>query len=197
MINKRKNKKLLITDVQPLRTREDIEAVKNYLRKGRFGERDLMIFLVGINTGLRCSDIVQLRLGTVVHDKTPYIYEQKTGKKRQVNLKNIARELDNYIHNQSFTSMDDYLFPSRKHNVSEHITVNGFYKVIRRVEFQMGRHDLGTHTMRKTFGYHFYKKTNSIAMVMQVLNHSNPAITKRYIGISDEEVNNQLSDFIL
>ncbi|MCK8607169.1 tyrosine-type recombinase/integrase [Apilactobacillus ozensis] len=197
MINNRKNKKLLITDVQPLRTKEDIANVKKFLSKGYFGERDLMIFMVGINTGLRCSDIVQLKVGTVLHDKTPYIYEQKTGKKRQVNLNNIAKELNLYIRHQDFTSPDDYLFPSRKHNVSQHITVNGFYKVIRRVEFQMGRHDLGTHTMRKTFGYHFYKKTNSIAMVMQVLNHSNPAITKRYIGISDEEVNNQLSDFVL
>ncbi len=77
MINNRKNKKLLITDVQPLRTKEDIANVKKFLSKGHFGERDLMIFMVGINTGLRCSDIVQLKVGTVLHDKTPYIYEQK------------------------------------------------------------------------------------------------------------------------
>ena len=48
--------------------------------------------------------------------------------------------------------------------------------------------DLGTHSMRKTRGYHLYKNTNDLARVMKMLRHSNEAVTLRYIGITQEDV---------
>lgn len=56
---------------------------------------------------------------------------------------------------------------------------------------------IGTHTMRKTFGYHHYKKFNDIALLQRILNHSSPAITLRYIGISQEEIDMSYSNFEL
>ncbi|BDP82253.1 hypothetical protein EfmAA290_29290 (plasmid) [Enterococcus faecium] len=50
---------------------------------------------------------------------------------------------------------------------------------------RLGRDDIGTHTLRKTFGYHYYKKTRDIATLMFIFNHSSQAITKRYIGITE------------
>lgn len=55
----------------------------------------------------------------------------------------------------------------------------------------------GTHTLRKTFGYHFYKKYNDIVMLQKILNHSHPNITLRYIGIEDDEINRCYKNFIL
>ena len=55
--------------------------------------------------------------------------------------------------------------------------------------------NVGNHTLRKTFGYWFYKQTRDIAMLQGILNHSHPAITLRYIGITEEETNNVLKTF--
>ena len=56
---------------------------------------------------------------------------------------------------------------------------------------------IGTHTMRKTFGYWYYKETRDIASLQMILNHSHPEITLKYIGITDEEIENSLSRFVL
>jgi len=58
-----------------------------------------------------------------------------------------------------------------------------------------GVKSIGTHTMRKTFGYWFYKQTKDIAMLQEILNHSTPQITLKYIGINKEEKNNILDTF--
>ncbi|TPR13712.1 hypothetical protein DY052_07570 [Apilactobacillus timberlakei] len=237
-----------IENVQPLRKKEDISTVQYFLRQGTYGSRNSLIFLIGINTGLRCIDIVSLKVGTVRTNKMPFVVEQKTSKKRQVNLQGIAKEIDDYILEQGFTSDNDYLFPSRKEHIIEkikvkgcfpvvnskgldnsnysklryeykfiyqhrillhsmilplkkakhgHITVKGFYRVITKVGEQMNRSDLGTHTMRKTFGYHFYRQTNDIMLLSHILNHSSPSITARYIGITDDEINKNLTHFRL
>ncbi|PFM44229.1 integrase, partial [Bacillus cereus] len=58
-----------------------------------------------------------------------------------------------------------------------------------------GVESLGTHTMRKTFGYWFYKQTKDIAMLQEILNHSTLQITLRYIEINKEEKENILDTF--
>ncbi|MBR9930126.1 tyrosine-type recombinase/integrase [Enterococcus sp. 079] len=62
---------------------------------------------------------------------------------------------------------------------------------------KLGRDDIGTHTLRKTFGYHYYKKTRDIATLMFIFNHSSQAITKRYIGITEDEIGASLRGFKL
>ena len=57
--------------------------------------------------------------------------------------------------------------------------------------------NFGTHTLRKTFGYHFYKQFKDIAMLQKILNHSHPSITLRYIGIDEEEIYNSYMLFSL
>jgi integrase len=59
------------------------------------------------------------------------------------------------------------------------------------------RNDIGTHTMRKTFGYHYYKATIDIAMLQDIFNHSAPSITKRYIGITQDEIDKSLEGYRL
>jgi len=58
-----------------------------------------------------------------------------------------------------------------------------------------GVESIGTHTMRKTFGYWFYKQTKDVAMLQEILNHSTPQITLTYIGINKEEKDNILDIF--
>ena len=61
----------------------------------------------------------------------------------------------------------------------------------------LGRDDIGTHTMRKTFGYHHYKRNKDVATLQMLFNHSASSITLKYIGITDDEIDKSLENFSL
>ncbi|MEK4039711.1 tyrosine-type recombinase/integrase [Paenibacillus sp. FSL F4-0122] len=183
--------KKAIYDVQPLRTREEIEDMKQSLRRWG-GERNLFMFNLGINTGLRVSDIVTLKVADVKDKTHVRIVEQKSGKVRNVNLKAIQPEITEYIRGMN---ADDWLFPSRKGN--GHITPTQAYRALVKAGEMIDRTDIGTHTMRKTFGYHHYKRNKDVAALQEIFNHSAPSITKRYIGIRQDEIDESLEGFKL
>ncbi|MDA1475783.1 tyrosine-type recombinase/integrase [Bacillus changyiensis] len=91
---------------------------------------------------------------------------------------------------------DDFLFPSRKGN--GHLTTTQAYQIMTKAAAMLGRDDVGgTHTMRKTFGYHHYKRNKDGATLQTLFNHSAPSITLKYIRITDDEVQATLEDFSL
>lgn len=59
----------------------------------------------------------------------------------------------------------------------------------------VGLDGIGTHTLRKTFGYHFYKQTKDVAMLQEIINHSDQRATLRYIGINQNTMNNGMKKF--
>lgn len=194
--NTNKGKK---TTKRPLRTKKEIEFVQSYLTRGnsKFGKRNELIFLVGINTGLRCSDIVKLKVGEVTGDRKPLITEQKTGKQRRLNLSNLGHYIDTYLELAlPNAAPDDWLFPSGKFK-QKHITRPGIYQVFNAVGKDLGLEDFATHTMRKTFGYHYYKQTHDVVTLMKIFNHSSEEMTKRYIDITMDEVAESLNSFSL
>lgn len=71
------------------------------------------------------------------------------------------------------------------------------YRVLQKAAEVLGRGDIGTHTMRKTFGYFYYRKTKDLVFLQEIFNHSAPIITKRYIGLIQEEIDESLEDFYL
>ena len=169
-------------NVQPLRTQQEINDFLFCLRRNKNAERDVFLFLIGINSGLRMSDIVKLKKKDVISSKNPRIVEQKTGKTRILYLSSL-QEL-----------IQDYLFPSTK---GGHVEVNTVYQMFQKVAKLLGRDDIGTHTLRKTFGYHYYKKTKDVATLMEIFGHSSEKITKRYIGINEDEISETLLNFRL
>ena len=186
-------KKEHLIDVQPIRNKEALDNMKWALR--RFcGERDYIMFLIGINTGLRVSDILNLKRDQVVKLKNRKrkefaIKEGKTKKERIINLTAIFTEVYEY----AFTVESDWLFPSRKGDKA--ISKIQAYRQLQKAGNMAEIESIGTHTMRKTFGYWFYKQTKDIAMLQNILNHSTPEITLRYIGIDKEEQDNVLDTF--
>lgn len=177
----KKGKKL---NVQPLRTKDEIEDMKVILRHSQMGSRNYLLFLLGINTGLRCSDIVQLKVKDVIEDN-PVIVEQKTGKWRQISLTSLRPYISLYIQNNELTG-NDWLFGSRVGD--SHITVNGVYRMLTEAGKKLGRNDIGTHTMRKTYGYWFYKQFGDVRLLMIDFGHSTQETTLHYIGITQDEV---------
>lgn len=194
-----------LKNVQPLRTAQEISDVIWALKRyGSNPERDVFLFRFGINTGLRISDILPLQVKDIRGKSHTKIVEQKsirtdkeTGKiikfkSRTINLIQLSEEIEEYTKGMDD---EDYLFASRK--TGKPITTTQAYRVLEKAAEALERDDIGTHTMRKTFGFHYYKKTKDIYALMELFNHSAPSITKLYIGIRQEELDESLVGFKL
>ena len=176
--------------VQPIREAKVIEQMKHELLKN--GLRDYMLFVVGINTGLRIGDILTLKVNDV-KDAHITIREEKTGKSKRIKISGIREELDSYT---STMQDDEYLFQSQK-GTNKPITRVQAYRILNKVADKLGIGEIGTHTLRKTFGYHFYQKTKDVALLQELFNHSAPSVTLRYIGINQDIMDRAMDDFKL
>ncbi|MCP3026905.1 tyrosine-type recombinase/integrase [Halobacillus sp. A5] len=180
-----------VKDVQPIRDKEVIEDMKWSLRR-HCGERDYILFILGINTGLRVGDMLRLRVKDVRYKKRVKIKEGKTNKPRVIYLDSVYEDIQAYVKGLD----SEWLFPSRKGDKA--ISTTQAYRALNKagvmVDIEEG---IGTHTMRKTFGYWYYKKHLNMASLQSILNHTHPDITKRYIGITEEEIEESLADFKL
>jgi integrase len=178
--------------VEPIRDSDKIQAMKNYLLHKSY--RDYFLFIFGINSGLRISDILGLRVMDVRNADIVRIKEQKTGKGRKIRLTGaLKREIEKYTREMADS---DLLFPSQKGKGP--IRRETAWRIINGAARACGvKGEIGTHTMRKTFGYHFYQQTKDVAMLQQIFGHSAPSVTLRYIGISDEMIDQVLEQFSL
>ena len=177
-----------MNEVQPIRDKEIIAKFKNKLLKKSY--RDYMLFVVGINTGLRISDILPLRVKDVV-GKHIIIKEKKTNKNKRLWINNTLRtELDKYIADMDD---DDLLFPSRKGD--KPISRIQAYRILNDVAEELGVPEIGTHTLRKTFGYWHYKQFKDVALLQEIFNHSAPSVTLRYIGINADLMDESMKNF--
>lgn len=184
-------KKEHIIDVQPIRSLEQLEDMKWALK--RFcGQRDYIMFLIGINTGLRVGDLLKLKVKDLKRKKRLLMLEGKTNKPRTIQLDNIYDEIQGYIK----TVDSEWLFPSRKGDKAIS-NIQAYRQLNKAAEMADISEGIGTHSMRKTFGYWHYKQFKDVAQLQMILNHAHPEITLRYIGITAEEIENNLSNFVL
>lgn len=168
--------------VMPIRDKQKIKEMKNVLRSR--SERDYILFMIGINTGLRVSDILPLRVKDVKGLKI-MAFEQKTGKTRPITVNAKLRvALDQYIKGKKDY---EYLIKSRNGD-NKPIHRNTAYEILRQAGSEVGLNAIGTHSMRKTFGYDLYQKTKDIEAVRKILRHSSADYTRVYIGIEDDYI---------
>ncbi|WP_280166473.1 tyrosine-type recombinase/integrase [Priestia aryabhattai] len=184
-----------LIDVQPIRNKQQLGDMKWALKR-HCSERDYILFLIGINTGLRVSDLLKLETDHIKKLKKKVrkeflVREGKTKKERTINLTSIYDEVLAYAE----TVDSKWLFPSRKGDKA--ISKIQAYRQLQKAGDFAGIDSVGTHTMRKTFGYWFYKQTKDVAMLQDILNHSTPQITLTYIGINKEETDNVLDTFCI
>lgn len=177
--------------MQPIRDPEQIEEFKDRLKRKEL--RNWLMFCVGISTGLRISDILPLKVSDV-SGMYVELNEKKTGKYRKIIINNRLRSyIDYYLQEYDWLRPDDYLFKSQKGNFP--ISEVQAWRVLKEVSVDMGLPDIGTHTMRKTFGYHFYQRTHDIATLQEILNHSTPRMTMIYIGLVQENIDRAIMNF--
>ena len=184
-------------EVEAVKDESELSTVSVLLTK-RYGEQMADIWNFGVNVALRISDLLNIQLADIKGDKL-VIQEGKTDKKANILLNSKALEIVNSVRSRDPDSI--YLFQSRR---SRNIT-NKPAKPLTRQAVSAAFKDvgetldiaLGTHSMRKTRGYHLYKKTNDIARVMKMLRHSSEAVTLRYIGITQDDIDNDFNELIL
>jgi integrase len=151
------------------------------------------MFVLGINTALRIGDLLALKIRDVLNNKRKIldaveIQEHKTGKMKQFQLnKSVKETLANYLQTRPNATQDEPLFPSR--NGGTPLCRWRARRILHEAGEAVGLGKVGTHSLRKTFGYHVYKKTcGNLGLVQKLLNHSTSGDTLRYIGIDKEEM---------
>ncbi|WP_100372065.1 tyrosine-type recombinase/integrase [Bacillus sp. FJAT-45037] len=174
--------------VEPIKEIEKIDEMKVELKKK--SDRDLLLFVLGINTGIRVSDLLQLKVEDVWDGVNPtdfiFVFEETSAKRKAhfLNTK-VKLAISNYLLNLEL-GQDDYLFKSKKNNLP--ITRQQAYRIINHAAKEVGiPGNIGTHTLRKTFGYHAYRKGTAISILKSIYNHSTSSDTLRYIGIDENE----------
>jgi integrase len=191
--------------VYPIKTHKDIIAMANWLYEHK-NNKYVLAFTLGINLGLRANELLDLKMNQVfspdgsvrlIEDEEDTsdgidIYQSKTKKHRTVFLNTACKDALEWAFpiKGAYLHSEEYLFPSREGGA---IQVGTFRKVLKEAAAACGlKQNIGTHTCRKTWGWHQYKynseKANlDITMLQRAFGHSSPEVTLRYLGITDEE----------
>lgn len=180
--------------VEPVRDREIVARIADVLASDhtRQGERRYLLWLTGIYTGRRVSDILGLKVRDVRGRTYINIKEQKTGKRAEIYVPRDSELYSAYLERLADRDPDEYVFcsPSADPATGKQRPINRrtAYRDIQSIKDMVGLDEnLGTHTMRKTFGYWYYQDTQDIGGLMDIYNHSSEAITKIYIGIAADD----------
>jgi len=183
-----------MTTVEPIRDPKKIVAIKSILKNGKH-PRDYLLFTLGINLALRVSDLLALKVKDILDRQgniveAVHIRERKTGKEKRIKLNGSVREaLEFYFSKDGGTDGDEFLFKSlRSDKPLDRIRANTLVNRWCREVGLQGK--FGTHSLRKTWGYRARKIGVPIELIQEKLGHRSPAVTRRYIGITQEEVSN-------
>ena len=184
--------------VQPITNPKDIKRIKKLLANR---PRDYLLFVLGINTGLRTQDLLSLRIENVENlalGERFVIREKKTGKDNVLIInKEIRYALDKYLAIHREHVPDEYLFKSRKYYNSPLSTYAVTHYVQNWCDEINLKGNYGAHTLRKTWCY--MQRTQygvSWEVLAKRLNHVNPSVTRRYMGVQSEDVEKTLLNVI-
>ncbi|NDL68510.1 site-specific integrase [Anaerotalea alkaliphila] len=176
--------------VEPIRDYNMILDITDYFKEQ--SERNYVMWCMGIYAPIRISDILPLQVRDVRNKTYLAMREKKTGNEQLIPINGDLRKiLDKYIKGKEDY---EYLFPSRK-NQKAPISRQQAYNIMNQAAEKFGLQKIGCHTMRKTFGYHYYQQTGDIMTLQDIFNHSNISITKRYIGLTQDIKNRAVNDF--
>jgi len=191
---------------EPIKSLDDINRISQYLiANGRY--RDNMLFICGINLGLRVSDLLSLRFCSLINDDLSFkaefpLLEKKTRNTRKVRKNRwltvndaVVEAVTLYLRHVP-SKLDDFMFRSEstngrdKNKALSRAAVDLILKGIK-ADLGISAH-MSSHTLRKTFGYHQMAMDNNdprkLLLLQKMFGHSSATQTMEYIGITDEEI---------
>lgn len=202
------------SEVYAFKTKEEISAMIEILdrhiveasnrNQRQIAYRNKMLFIIGINVGIRASDLRTLKWsfffdkqndGTLKFKESYKFMPMKTRSQKKfvtINFNNAVKQVINgYISEYPIDNLDGYLFPSRVGNDS--ITVGALRKIVKEIANEAGiEQNIGSHSLRKTFGFWVWHEANdknkALVILQNIFNHSSQTTTMRYIGLMDDEI---------
>lgn len=209
------------SEVYAFRTKEEISAMLYVFNRHianatnesqrQIAERNKLLFVIGINIGIRASDLRTLRW-SFFFDKTSdgisfkefYTIQPKKQRKQHKYVKlffnnAVKAAVEDYVGKYSVDT-DDYLFPSRKGDAP--IVEASLWRIIKDAAIEAGiKQNIGSHSLRKTFGFWCWHeaedKNKALIVLQQIFNHSSSQVTLRYISILDDEVEEMFNSICL
>ena len=192
-------------EVQPIRNMDVLEQCYQIARRHDQNRPTNaacweLLLVVGLNTSLRISDMTRFRIRDLRGREYAQIAAKKTGKETRILINPAARREISRL--TSGRAADEYVFQSRQKDARtkqyKPITRQRAYQIINTIAREAGIEErIGCHTLRKTFGYHYYKKTGDVVSLQRILDHSSRRDTLRYIGVIQDEIDESLRTFKL
>ena len=176
---------------EPIRNLDDLQRLADYFLERR-KYRDHVLIVLGVYTALRICDLLPLTWDMVYNERTGkfkshiIVIEQKTDKERKIALNKQAVEAlkQLYPHHRS-----KYIFENNRKVNPQPISASFARRVIKRGAEAVGiEGTISCHSLRKTLGYHMWQQNVSPVLLMEIYNHSDYNITKRYLGITQDEL---------
>ena len=205
-MNKKTEKKSSEKEVFPFE-KKDLTKIRKYFSKK---EKYVILGLIniGVNVALRYSDLSELKFEDITYENTIKLFEEKTNKKKEVKLNKFCveeiKKLKEYYHNLKIKNWNKgYIFKSLSRNIlskniDRNLTIQSFNRYLKEAQRELKiSHNIGSHSLRKTWGKFYYEKYKDIATVMKILNHSSIESTLRYIGIDRKRLHKIYEDFII
>ena len=185
---------------QPIRDIAELKKIKRYYREVKPNKRNSLLVVCGLNTALRISDILKLRWKDVYNENLLSfkshidVKEQKTGKKTTIFINNNLKEafasfLKDIIAKKGKLCevMEQFIFLGQKSTDKPISRIQAFRIISEAAKKCLLSHKVSCHSLRKTFGYHAWKKGVSPALLTSIYNHSSYKITTRYLGIEQDD----------
>ena len=222
---KRPNNKIAgkSSEVYAFSTKEEISAMINVFDKHiegatndnqkQIARRNKMLFVIGINLGIRASDLRSLKWdfffdkqgdGSLKFKKF-YVLQPLKQRKQKKFVKlyfndAVKGAINNYISEYPIDNLGDYLFASRKGN--EPVVASSLWRIVKDAAAEAGiEQNIGSHSLRKTFGKFCFMeaedKTNALVLLQNIFNHSDSLTTMRYLGILDEDISDMFNSINL
>ncbi len=178
---------------QPIRDTQDLTALREFYLKDEPNMRNYVLICLGVNSALRISDLLELKWKDVYNFKDENFkkhlitYEKKTGKETWIAINENARNgLQEYMKFLKKISGEDYIFKGK--NNGGHLSRSQALRIIKHAAVELNlENGISCHSMRKTFGYYAWKCGTPPAVLMDIYNHSSYEITKRYLGIKQDD----------
>lgn len=182
-----------MSTTQPIKKLTQVRELKNYYYTVNPNLRNYALICLGMNSALRISDLLRLKWSEVYDFTAKGFYshilvrEQKTKKMTQIALNESALDsLHIYLSSLGDCPWEEYLFPGRDKNT--HLSRSQAFRIIkeagRKLHFET---EVSCHSLRKTFGYHAWKAGTPPVILMEIYNHSCYQVTKRYLGIDQDD----------
>ncbi|MBO5260250.1 MAG: tyrosine-type recombinase/integrase [Agathobacter sp.] len=178
---------------QPIRTKEELKKFTDYYKTSKNNPRNYALIVFGLHTALRISDILEIRWKEVydfeqqTFQKYLGLKEHKTGKYTNIALNPHIIEALLVLKEQTTPEPEHCLFcKSTMPDVP--LSRSQAYRIVKEAsENSLHKSNISCHSLRKTFGYHAWKQGTQPALLMDIFNHSSYQITKRYLGIGQDE----------